>query len=227
MLSISVSDVLDRAAFYLNDTARNYYTNTVLLEPFKAAYDDLRETLADNGIAIMNDTSAVLTVNAGVTDIGGDTGPKLPINLMVPLSLYERTSGTNNDFALMERRAFLPVITVTTAYLKYWAYQKQVIQLLGATGAVDVKINFIGDNITFADRPEDRINLFNAKSFLSYRTGALAAKFIGEDDERANTLNGEAGRAIELLMGIDIKSQQSTGVVRRPFRGAWKRTGLR
>ena len=225
MLSISVKDVLDRARFYLNDLNATMFTDGNLFHAFKPAYDDLKEELYDHNIQITNAESEEYVITTDMRDIGGPTGPALPANLVVPMEVWERLAGTDDDYSLMGQRRYLPKTSVLSAYLQYWSYRKQYIEFLGATTNRDVKIDYVGDTLTFTTSEDSRINLFNAKSFLSYRTGALAAEFFGEDEARAEKLNNNAGKALDKLLNTDIKNQQSMPVRRRPFMARYKRTG--
>lgn len=225
MLSISVSSILERARFFLNDQNIQYFTNAILSEPFKTAYDDLREECYDNDIRIIAEVSAALEVEAEITDIGGPTGPALPIDFVVPVTLWERPNGTTIDYARMSPFRTLPKVTTLTNYLMYWSYRKQYIEFIGANQDIDVKIDYIGNTLGFPDDAEDRINMFNAKSFLSYRTAALAAQYQGENEERAQGLNSNARQALDKLLNTDIKNQQSMPVRRRPFMASLKRLG--
>lgn len=225
MLSIPVFSVLDRAAFHLNDVNRTYWTNAILLEPFKNAYDDFKEELIDADIRIMGEVSAALIVTTAMMDIGGPTGPALPSNFVVPITLWERLSGTSNSYDMMAPFKTLPKTEVLTSSLMYWSFRKQFIQFIGATTNRDVKIDYIGDTLSVAEDENDRINAFNAKSFLAYRTAALASEFQGEDEERAAKLNSNAQNALDKLLNTDIKNQQNMPVRRRPFRAAYRSLG--
>jgi 3-dehydroquinate dehydratase len=161
-----------------------------------------------------------------MTDIGGSTGPALPSTLIVPITLWERLSGTTVDYSRMTPCRTLPKTEVITEYLQYWSYQKQIIKFLGATSDREVKIDYLADNFSVAEDASDRINLFNAKSFLSYRTAALAADFQGENEERATKLNANAQNALDKLLNLDIKNQQNMPARRRPFRASWKSRGI-
>lgn len=225
MLSISVVSVLDRARFFLNDVNATLFTNDNLLFPFGVAYDDLKEELYDNNIQITSEVSKEYTITTAMKDIGGNTGPALPTNLVVPVTLWERLDGSNDDFTMMSQCRRLPKTDVITGYLQYWAYERQIIKFLGANTNRNVKVDYTGDTLTFITSVNSRINLFNAKSFLSYRTAGLAAQFYGENDTRADTLNGNATLALDKLLNTDIKNQQSMPVRRKPFMANYKRTG--
>jgi len=225
MLSISVASVLNDVRVFLNDTNQTYFNNTVLAGPFRIAYRDLRDELFDNQIRVTGETSEAIEITTSMRDIGGPTGPALPTNFVVPVLLWERESGSDADYFLMNEVRTLPKSSVLTAYLQWWTYQNQIIKFLGATTDRQVKIDYIANTLGFPEAPEDRLNVFNCASFLAYRTAGLAAEFQGENAERAASLNANAQGAIDKLINLDVKNQQSMPVRRRPFMANYKRSG--
>jgi hypothetical protein len=225
MNSVSVGSVFDRARFFLNDQNIQLYSNAVLAEAFRTAYDDLKEECYNNSLRFVGEVSVALDIDEGMTDIGGDTGPALPINLVVPITLWERPANTDVNYVRMTGVRNLPKTEVIINYLQYWSFNKQIIEFLGANQDQQVKIDYLGDTFGIIRNPEDRLNLFNAKTFLSYRTAALASQFQGENESRADKLNGNARVALDNFLNTDIKNQQNMPVRRRPFRAAWKLFG--
>lgn len=223
MLSIQVTAVLDRSRFFLNDVNGRLFTNAVLIEPFKVAYDDLKEELYDYNIAVTSETSKALTINTGITDIGGPTGPALPRDIIVPTRCWERLAGTSDDYSEMGQFRELPKTSMVSNDLMYWSYRNQYIQFIGASTDRDVKIDYIGDTLSLANAPEGVVNLIQAISFLAYRTGSLAADFIGEDADRAQKLGSNATNALDKLLNVQVKNEQSMPVRRRPFMSQYKR----
>lgn len=228
MLQVQVSKILDRSAFYLNDVNRAYFTNTVLGPPFAAAYDDLRELLSENDVALMQESSTALSVPVGVTDINGPTGPPFPVDLIVPYELYERLAGSEDQYSLLERRPFLPHGAQPAESLNIYSYTNQMINFIGATSPREVKIDYLADNLIIAEDPNSVVNVYNAFSFLASRTAALAAEYLGENPTRAATLNNDAARSVESMIIIDTKSKQNMPIRRVSFRarrrgmyGAW------
>lgn len=224
-LPVKAGDIFTKARFFLNDNDGAVYTDSVLLPALQVAYEDLRLETEDNNLPITNATSDVITITAGVTNIGGAGGPALPLGLVEIIEMYERTAGSGNDFIQMRRRNFLPKTDFITTYLEVYTWQDQIIKLLGATGDVEVKIDYVGSTLGDITDANSQIRLFNCCSFLWYRTAALAANYIGENKTRSDELNGEALRAIEVLESIGIKNQQSNPVRRRPFMSAYRQRG--
>ncbi len=221
----NVEQVFLGAAALLNDGNRDVYTNDVQTPYFKIAYQELRQELEQYNVPCVNQTSASIVVNAGVHDIGGNEGPPLPIDLIDPLVLWERTHGTTDDFLQMQRFTFLPKTELETPFLRVWSLQKRSIRFLGATSNLDVKIDYVCDPLIDFVNENTQIVVFNTENFLKYRTAALCANFIGENPSRAQLLDQMAVPEMETLLNIVVKSMQSIPTRRRPFRAARKTTG--
>lgn len=222
-----VSSILQQSAALLNDTAMTVFTFTNQLPYFRLAYNEMEELLELNNIPISNKSSANSVIGIGMTDIGGPTGPALPLELIEIQELFEKTNGTSEDFVRMNREEFLPNISVPTQSLNYYTFNQQFVQFLavGATSVRLVKINFVAANLPNIVDQNTNVPIFNGKTFLAYRTAALCANYIGENETRATYLNGEAQLAIDRFLGINTKSRQSMPARRRPFRAAWKSRG--
>lgn len=225
-LQVSTGTVIgDNVRPLLNVTALDGYSDVVILPYFKMAYDELRMECEDNNIPFTNITSKVITITAGVIDVGGPTGPALPPGLVEIYEIYERTSGTDNDFMLMRRRNFLPKTSQLTQFLEIWTWQNQVINFLGANSAVDIKIDYVADTLVNIVDSNTLIPLFNSRLYLGYRTAALCARFIGENPDRADQLDGMASNALEMLENIGVKNQQGNPIRRKPFMSAYRQRG--
>jgi hypothetical protein len=218
-------DVMDRAAILLNDTAKSIFTYTIQIPYVNVALDELQETMELNNIPMTNELSAVIPITTVMTDIGGTTGPALPIDLIEIQGLYERLTGTVDSFLEMTRAEFLPLISVLTSSLIYWSWIGQTIQFIGANTNRDVKIKYIGARLAAVTLSTTPITMFNSKSFLSYRTAALCAEFMGENPTRALELNNYAVMAMDRLLGINTKGKQAIAARHRPFMAGYKARG--
>jgi hypothetical protein len=221
---ITSGSVMDRSASLLNDTAKSIFTYVVQLPYLNMAQDELSEVLEQNNVPATNEKSSILVVTTAMTDIGGLTGPALPSDLIEVRGAYERLSGSSEDFQIMSRVDFLPPFTQLTESLIYWTWQQQIIYFLGATSARDVRLDYLAVVMPTLSSTTgtDNITLFNAKSFLSYRTAALCAEFVGENTSRAQELNEFAQMALDRFLSINTKGRQSSPVRRRPFMASAK-----
>lgn len=216
------SEVMDTAASLLNDTARRNFTYTVQLPYLNIALDELREVLEQNNVPLTNKRDESITIQTGVTTTA-TTGPTLPADLIEIQGLYERQSGvTTEDWQPMTRVEFLPSFVEQIESLIYWTWQGQQIKFIGATTPRQLRINYIADAVPRATTQATQFAMFNAKTFLYYRTSALCAQFIGENKERSDDLNGMSMLAIDRLISIDTKGRQAILTRRRPFQASYK-----
>lgn len=222
---MTAGDVMDQSAVLLNDAAKDIYTYTTMLPYLKIAYDELAEQYETNNIPITNETNTSSVITTAMTDIGGSTGPALPTDLIEPRTLYERLDGTTDDYIPMTKKEFLPPFTELTDSLVYWVWQDQIIKFLGALTDRDVRIDYIGNTLTPLVDNTTIISAINSKSFLSFRTAALCAAYIGENPDRASQLQGDADNALGRLLNIPVKSNQAIATRRRPFRSRAKMLG--
>ena len=117
------SEVMGLSAALLNDTALSVFTYTAQIPYLNMALIELGEELELNNVPVTNKKAETITVLSGVEGIGGGgTQPNLPPGIVEPLTLYERTTGSNFSFIQMAKCEFLPVNQVPTAFLIYWQW---------------------------------------------------------------------------------------------------------
>src|SRR6267142_2682535 len=102
-MAFTAGSVMDRSASLLNDTAKSSYTYVAQLPYLGVAYDELREILQENNVPITFKLSANYTITTAITDIGGAGGLLLPTDLVELEGVFERTSGSTEDFIEMNR----------------------------------------------------------------------------------------------------------------------------
>lgn len=217
-MPFNISEIYGGVRALMNDQGNSQYTNTIQFEYLKIAYEELRQELENNSVPVTNKTSSTYTILTSQLDIGGSTGPALPVDFIEPLDVIERTAGTTDQFMLMGRLQFLPQGMVKTGFLRCWSYQNQSILFIGATGSVEVKLNYVGDPLISLVDENTQVRVINTANFLKYRTAGLCADFVGENPARAAACNGFAQMALDTLLNITIKSSQAIVTRRRPFR---------
>lgn len=211
----------------MNDAAQTNYTNTACLPYFNLALDELQEIFEQNDIPITNETSAAITVKAGVNSIGLDTTPSLPSDFIELKQLWESQSGLN-QWTEVGKREFIPHyieddVNITQFLIYAWEHGR--IKVKSAVQDNDLKLDYTASMFNTPILIKDiNVNLpfTNIKTYLEYKTAALCAMFIAENETRALALDSLTGTALSRALGIPIKGMQSIITRRRPFRQAFK-----
>lgn len=211
----------------MNDQDRAVYTDAVLLPYLNIALSELEEIFELNNIPVTSVSSATIAVPLGTSLIGFSTTPALPVDLVEIQEMWESQTGQNNWIPVSKKEYLTGSILggVQFSIFGVWAWMDQQINLRAAINAIDIKFDYIKS--LFAEITIGLVGTNNAvvntDTFFQYRTAALAAEFIEENETRATNLNIYAVSGLERSLGISIKGKQSIAVRRRPFRAAYKR----
>lgn len=224
-ISFTAGNVMDTSAALLNDAAKTTFTYAAQLPYLKLAFREMRELLELNNVPVTNRVGTILTVTAGITEIGFNTSPALPSNLVEIRQLWERSAGID-PYVPMTRRETLSysLAGATTANFLVWAWVNNAIQLLPTTQTNDLKLDYIAELTDLIDE-NSTVGVVNGRSFLEFRCAALCAQFISEDKARADDLNMDATSSIDRTTIIESKAKQTIAVRRRPFRSSFKTRG--
>lgn len=227
------SDIIGVVSGLMNDFSQSQYTNDVCLPFFNLSLDELQEIFEQNSIPVTNETSSSITILSPtnpaqiVSQIGFDTNPALPSDLIEIQQLWESPTGLN-QWTEVIKHEFLPNYykdgTRTSQFLM-WAWDKGRIKLISANQNNDLKIDYTANMFNTPILIKDiDVNLpfTNVKTYLEYKTAALCAMFIAENESRAQALDNLAGTALNRALGIPIKGMQSIVTRRRPFRYSFK-----
>ena len=224
------SEIITTVAALMNDSAQTRYTNTVCLPYFNLALDELQEIYELNDLPITDATSAAITIPAGVDRLGFDTTPALPSGLIEIQQLWESPTGLEKWTPVIKKE-FIPHYLedgTTISQFLIWAWEQGQIKLIAANSDNDLKIDYIGSLFNTPILIKDiNVNLpfVNVKTYLEYKTAAICAMFIAENETRAMALDSLAGTALTRALGIPVKGMQSVVTRRRPFRSSFKRRG--
>lgn len=225
------SDVISIVSGLMNDSIQSVYSNTVCLPFFNLSLDELQELYELNGIPTTNETSAAITLRAGICRLGQDTIPALPSDFIELQQLWESPTGLNK-WTEVVKREFIPHYledgTAISQFLIY-AWEHGRLLFVPSNSDNDLKIDYIGSIFNTPILIKDiNVNLpfTNVKTYLEYKTAALCALFIAENESRAMALDSLAGTALSRALGIPIKGMQSVVTRRRPFRSSFKRRGV-
>lgn len=229
--SLTAAEVMDRSAALMNDPAKTDYTYVAQLPYLNMAIDELVESLEESNSSPTNNTSATIVVPVGmnrITPIEDLTVgvPHYPIDLVEIQGVGERATGTQDPFLGLGRREFLQAFPPNNSLL-YWMWEDQIIKFNpnGALGSRDIQLKYVRQAIQQASSDTSVIGTINARSYLSYKTAAFCAMFIGENETRAGVLEVQAEKALERITGINNKGRQQIMTRHRPFRASWKARG--
>src|SRR6266567_3563731 len=221
------SEIITTVAGLMNDSSQSLYTNAVCLPFLNLSLDELQELYEYNNIPVTNETSAAITIKAGINRIGFDTTPALPSNLIEIQQLWESPVGLN-QWSEVIKKEFIPHYlqdNTTISQFLIWNLEEGRIKLIAANQDNDLKIDYVGSifNTPILIKDID-VNLpfINIKTYLEYKTAALCAMFIAENESRAIALDSLTGTALTRALGIPIKGMQSIVTRRRPFRHSSK-----
>jgi hypothetical protein len=212
--SYTVTSINNEARALLNDQGINKYTDTILLPYDKKAYDELQHEMFISKLATLKEVAAILVnVPAVTTVLNGVAG--FPTDLYVPVDLSERAGGSvvGTEFAPMEEREWDPDIDLDTAF-RYWVWREEEIKVPGATSARDIRLTYMKFLTQIVDSTST-ITVDGANTFLSARVASLAARYIDQNDSRADTLALDALNALEKLKIEWAHRKQSKPMRRR------------
>lgn len=227
--SLTAGEVMDRSAALMNDPDKTDYTYMAQLPYLNMAIDELVESLEESNSSPTNMTSPPIIIPVGTSKITPpehiDT-PHYPADLIEVQGIGERGLGSLDPFIPLGRRDFLQAFP-TSQSLIFWFWEDQTIKFNpnGALGPREIQIQYVRQPFTLAASEFSVIGVINARSYLSYKTAALCAFYIGENPTRAEGLNDQAEQALERLSGINNKGRQFTMTRHRPFRAAYKARG--
>lgn len=229
--SLTAGVVMDRSAVLLNDPAKTDYTYAVQVAYLNMAIDELVEVLEESNSSPTSQTSASITIPIGanrLTPIEDATVgiPHYPFDLVEIQEVGERMGGSQDSFIRLDRKEFGATLPPNQSLL-YWCWEDQMIKFNpnGAITIREVQLKYVRQTISIANDETSIIGTINARSYLSYKTAALCAMFIGENETRAQALEDEATKALERMTGISNKGRQQIMTRHRPFRASYKMRG--
>lgn len=222
-----VSQVTSLARSLLNDAQANWATDTLLLPYVNSAYRTTQRKIANAGGAGFVTDGTELVVKAvpanlqdpGTTVVLNDAVPppnQLPVNLLVPLKLWERPNGSNADFSEMvdlTNHGGLPS-RLQGATLDVWEWKTDGIYFIGATQDTQIRLRY---QAAFPDLtgPTDVILIRGAQEALAYIAAGLAGMARGAP--LAQEMEQLATDYIEDVILENVRTNQVSATRRRAY----------
>jgi hypothetical protein len=226
----TAAEVMDRSAALLNDPAKTDFTYAAQLPYLNMAIAELNEHLEEANIPITDQSLYQVFISPGRNALDNP-----PLDAVEYQEIAERPSMSGNTapwtystdaFRVLPRREFSEIYPITDS-LVFWCLEDNKIKFneVGASVPIQLRIRYIRRVIPVVYNPEEPIKKLNATTYLSFKTAALCAMFIGENQERATVLNQEANNSLERIIGISNKGRQEIMTRHRPFRAGYKLRG--
>ncbi len=202
-------------------------------ELLNAGYEELQDALTQHGVetfaktAILTNLAAIVTpdpgVNVRVMYTGYNNGtsnfsqPTLPADMLGPLRMWERPTGTVGNFIPMAQKLDgLPSIT-QTSYLRWWQWIGDAIVMLGALQANDIQVryNVILPALVLTPQPS-QVLILRCKNALAWKVVELFAQ-SRMGPEEAQYASGKYEAELVKIIGRTNRRKLRASARRRPF----------
>lgn len=211
------TQVMTDARALLNDANGIQYTDAVLLPYLKISWDELAAVLSSHSIPVLKEVSADVDVDESTVVVAG------PTDLVTPIKLQEKPQGATDDlFVDMKALSWEGSEYPPTAYINYWAWRGQSFHFAPHTNTQTVRIFYIKD-LSVITSEAQTLAVHHCKVVLSKRTAALAARYMGANPTRADSLDKEAEYFMNLVVNREVQTSQGIAVRRRGYRASRRR----
>lgn len=221
----TVREAFNIARSLLGDDSFSTWTDATLMPKIVQAHGEMVSKLALNGLPSVRQRTVTVTIAIAVTTMGVNQ----PSNLIKPIKIKEKATADDvSKFIDMAKKDFLPNI-VATETLRYWSYNEEVIEFIGATSSRDVKLYYEA-NLTAPTKVTDTLVIPLSETFLGPRIVALCMSRStqkGGNRDLFETASKMAEDNLSMIVRTEVKGEQSLPVRRRPFSFQMKRGRMR
>ena len=205
-----VSDLLKDTAALLNDYNQTLYTNDSMLPFLRMALREFGRESQLYDLPLTREVSTFIRVAPAETTLN------TPADFLTPISLEERLYGEGTGkWTPMEKKDDEPD-EIPSLDLKYWAFREDKIRFVGATSEREIRLVY-NKSLIMVTSPTGSVDILGSEDFLMTRTAEHAARFLGENPQRADVLRGQADYILTKYTVIQNKTNQSKAVRRMPF----------
>ncbi len=224
---ITAGQVMISVANLMNDPAQTVFSNEVQIPYLNIAIREFKDSLVLANIPITNVRSPVISVPAGVDNIGAG-GPALPIGLVEIQQLWQNWAGTSDQFTPIKKYEFLPHTYdgVELNTIPYWAWMGGAIRFHPANTDLDIKIDMISDVLPEVTSEHDALPVPGCQNWLAFTTASLISNFVGANQTRAEALRLEADKDWDKFESINSKGRQQITTRRRPFMASYRQRSV-
>jgi len=205
------SDAMRAAATLLNDSTQSLWTNAVLLEPAKQAYEELCNDLIAHGFRVFSDVSEVLPVTAGTVELTNQ-----PADLLMPIKLEESDPSSNQWTPMLER--VWEQSYKAGPRLSFWVFRQNKLMFPPATADRDVKVFYRKNDLGVLQGENSNIDLLNAIGLLGAKIASIAAFHIAKNPEDGKMLEARYITRLNTYTKGELNNQQAMPGRRKPYR---------
>jgi len=161
-------------------------------------------------------TTQVNISQSGYYDgVNNHASPNLPGDLIIPLRLWERFSGTQNPYIQITPAIDgLDGFLLQTQYFRFWDWRTDAIWMPGASMTNDIRMRYVSYS------PE----LTGPTSVVPFRRSAMAIAFMTawcftnpRGNAQAGTLMDMASKEIDQIVASSTRKRQRRGVQKRAY----------
>ena len=212
------STAIGQARALLDPTGSQAFSDAKLLPYLNIAARQMRTEGASKREATFAEAVVVLQdVPAGTLNLSAYIQPgKVLATLANPLMIWEKVAGTTDDNYFPVRRVDELPSRIQQNYLLEYQWLGGNVVFLGATQALDIKIQF--EQVWPAIKgPEDALPAIDIAGILGYWTAGLYARAMREET-LAQTYIAEARHLLYRWLNEQVKDAQNITRRPRPFR---------
>ena len=205
--TVSVQSVLRFAAPLINEYVADGLKDADLLPFVRMAYRNIARRLRAEGVSVFRRTSAAITISAGTKALLRSSGTQYPADLLRPLELVERVSGTGT-YVRMSQSEGLFEDRATTALMQEWEWKDDGIRFVGASGDVQVIIEYeaaLAELLT----PGDAILIPDSYDTIAYLAAAYA--LAARPNVDSTKLEAQAEKAVGALVQSEVALKRAMG----------------
>lgn len=203
---------LDSARSYLNDVGKSIWDDSTLLPYLKEAHRDLQIMLWLNGLPVLKEKSAIIQVTAGSLNLD----PNQPTDLIEPIWMKERASGSSEDYVTITEGDWESDLVRLDINLNFWIWREEKINFKGASSNREVLLRY-WKGLTTPTNENSVLGFIFAEVFLGPQTAQYAARSVG-NPTLANECLDTAKEKLDIIIRANVKGMQGMSARRIPYR---------
>jgi hypothetical protein len=147
----------------------------------------------------------------------------LPQNMILPLKVSERVTGSQSKFYPMEMDKDSLAQTRKGPYNGHWLWESNTLYMPGSIYSMDLRMElaiYLADFVTSQDESiqwyEQPVPIMRAKTALAY---FIADEVVQAREDLSGSFTAKAQQAARQIFNIEVSQKQRVPTQRRPFNG--------